>query len=234
MATFSVNGYQLRSNSAHIVEDVQVSQIQIVSPLGMSTLACTYTEDSPGNAEVALADYNLLLNGTHLNDGQLPDRIELFDLSWGMQGGNYISRVLNLSFKSEGGWCDQLFAIDQDPLPPISSPAQANAFLGASRFSLVDTRETAGEIEIQLDQIPGVSVHGVLLKLFEFDAADTDSFTFLQEFDATLADPGFIQTGSLNSDPSANSVLERDLIEHLSEQDRNDGSTDGGFDEFSF
>ncbi|MEM6406915.1 MAG: hypothetical protein AAF700_00715 [Pseudomonadota bacterium] len=232
MATFSVNGYQLRSNAEHLVHDVQNSQMQIVSPLGMSTLDCSYVDHGPGNAEVALADYNLLLNGTHLNDGQLPHRIELFDLTWGTQNGSHVSRVLNLAFKEGEGWRDEVFAIAESPLPSIVSAAQANAFLGASRFSLVDTSESAGIFQIQLDQMPDVDVRGVLLKLFTGAPEEDDSFEFMQEFDALPADATMFDvavSGGLVASKQESALMPDPILD----QDPED-IADPGFDELSF
>ena len=234
MATFTINGYEMRSNTAHVVEDIQQSELQIVSPLGMSTLACTYAQKNPGNAEVSLADYNILLDGVHLNDGQLPDRIELFDLTWGIQGGNYVSRVLNLVFRESDSWRDIVFAVDQTPLPSLVNATQANAFLGASRFSLVDTRNTNDTFEIQLDKMPNVDIRGVLLKLFDGDSEENDSFSFFQEFDAIsteASETGFIinESSTHADDLPTVPFSELPLDEELAEP-----PTKPGIDEFDF
>ncbi|MEM7470371.1 MAG: hypothetical protein AAF340_03400 [Pseudomonadota bacterium] len=234
MATFTVNGYQMRSNSAHLVEEVHQSEMQVVSSLGLSTLECTYMDHAPGAAEVSLADYNLLLNGTHLNDGQLPDKIELFDLTWGTNGGSHVSRVLNLVFKEADGWRDEVFAVDQSPLPSIVNAAQANSFLSASRFSIVDTQDTEGAFEIQLDKIPDVEIRGVLLKLFDGETEDQDGFFFMQEFDAEIAEVGFAEIETQESDVLSETIPLLPLSDYASAQDEDEGTSDTTVDDFGF
>jgi len=121
MATFTISGYQILSEAAGYVTDIKAAQLQFVSPLGHATLDFSYASDDPKSAEVSLSDYNLIINGLHLNDGTLPERIELFNLTWGMETRTDSSQVINLTYEDGGGWRDCIFAVGRAPLPDLSA-----------------------------------------------------------------------------------------------------------------
>jgi len=82
MATFSITGLDVISSATGQITTAKVATLQIVSALGDATLDYSYIADHQGSAEVTLSNYNLLLNSMHLNDGPLPDRIEMFNMRW--------------------------------------------------------------------------------------------------------------------------------------------------------
>ena len=185
MATFTISGYEIFSEAAREVNDIKAAQLQIVSPLGQATLDFSYASDDPKSAEVSLSDYNLILNGLHLNDGVLPERIELFNLTWNTENSHDSSHVINLAYADGEGWRDCIFSVGQSALPDLTDPAQVTNMLNTAQFSVIAKSEMDQGFQIQLGDMPGVSVDGVIHQLFEEEAnARPDLFHFFQPTDA--------------------------------------------------
>jgi len=169
MATFTISGYEIFSEAA----------------LGQATLDFSYASDDPKSAEVSLSDYNLILNGLHLNDGVLPERIELFNLTWNTENSHDSSHVINLAYADGEGWRDCIFSVGQSALPDLTDPAQVTNMLNTAQFSVIAKSEMDQGFQIQLGDMPGVSVDGVIHQLFEEEAnARPDLFHFFQPTDA--------------------------------------------------
>jgi len=153
--------------------------------LGQATLDFSYASDDPKSAEVSLSDYNLILNGLHLNDGVLPERIELFNLTWGTDNSQDSSHVINLAYTDGAGWRDCIFSVGSSALPDLTDPAQVTNMLNTAQFSVIAKSEMDQGFQIQLGDMPGVSVDGVIHKLFEDEANERpDLFHFFQPTDA--------------------------------------------------
>lgn len=184
MATFTISGYEIFSEAAREVSDIKAAQLQIVSPLGQATLDFSYASDDPKSAEVSLSDYNLIMNGLHLNDGVLPERIELFNLTWDTETHSDSSHVINLAYADGTGWRDCIFAVGNSPLPDLTDPEQVTNMLNTAQFSVIEKSEMEQGFQIQLGDMPGVSVDGVIHQLFEDEANDRpDMFQFFQPSD---------------------------------------------------
>lgn len=185
MATFTISGYEIFSEAAREVSDIKAAQLQIVSPLGQATLDFSYASDDPKSAEVSLSDYNLILNGLHLNDGVLPERIELFNLSWDTETSSDSSHVINLAYANGDGWRDCIFSVGDSALPDLTDPDQVTNMLNTAQFSVIAKSEMDQGFQIQLGDMPGVSVDGVIHQLFEDEANDNpDLFHFFRPTDA--------------------------------------------------
>jgi hypothetical protein len=205
MATFTINGFELRSEVGGGVTDMKGAELQVVSALGSATLAFSYVSDDPGSAEVSLSDYNILINGVHLNDGQLPERIELFKLNWMSETGPQSAQVMNFAFEGAGGAKDFLFSVGEGALPDMSDPAAIDALLSTANFVLMEEDEGQTGLQIQLDSMPGVSVSGVILNLFDdtSTAEQADTFHFFQALDADSFDAQAFDLDILAEDADA-------------------------------
>ncbi|WP_298361333.1 hypothetical protein [uncultured Litoreibacter sp.] len=192
MATFTVNGYEIRSDLGNQVAETKLAELQFVAPLGEATLDVRYLSDGPTSAEVSLANYNLLLNGLHLNDGVLPDRIEMFNATWTHEDGTTeTSRVFNVAYSDTDGWQDFLFAIGQAGLPDFRSIAAANNMLKGADYNVLEGADAGNTFTIQLENMPGVSVSGVIRQMFEAEALDPqakDHFDFSYDADSMPPD----------------------------------------------
>ena len=183
MATFTISGFDIRSDANKMVTQAEVAQLQYVSPLGMASLDYRYTYNAPNSAEVSLTDYNLILNGTHLNDAPLPDRIEVFTLVWSADGAQKSAQVMNLAFgdATDENWRDCLFAVDGAQLPDLTDPETTSAFFETAVMSVPARAGTETDFTIQLENMPGVEVDGVIARMFaeqDSDPLDPDRFDF--------------------------------------------------------
>lgn len=195
MATFSITGLDVHSSATGQITSAKAATLQIVSALGDATLDYSYVADHQGSAEVTLSNYNLLLNSMHLNDGPLPDRIEMFKMRWDHDSAAKTTDMLNLAFDGIDGCRDYLFVIGGAVLPNFGSTSGLATFLEHAQFS----RLMDGNAQLRLDQIPDVTIAGVVKQLFpEGGTEEEDLFRFFQpsdaehfdafEFDATLSD----------------------------------------------
>lgn len=190
MATFTVIGYEISSDTDSQVSESKAAQLQFVAPLGQATLDFRYVSEGNQSAEVSLSDYNIILNGQHLNDGTLPDRIELFNASWpDWVASEGSSLVFNLAFSQDGTWSDYIFSVDNDALPNLTDPDRAHDILSNSNFSTLNQTEPDNFFTLQLDEIPGVAVSGVVQKMFDAnmplpDQADGFEFSPLSDAEA--------------------------------------------------
>lgn len=187
MATFTINGYDIRSTS-NMVTQADVAQLRYVSPLGTAALDYRYVLNESNSAEVSLNDYNLILNGTHLNDMPLPDRIEIFTLSWTAQGVPQTAEVLNMAFGDANteSWRDCLFAVDGPHLPDLTNSQTIEAFFKAAVMTVPGRDSKENEFTIQLENMPGVEVTGAIARFFaEQDSgqAEQDRFEFATQTD---------------------------------------------------
>lgn len=188
MATFTISGYDIRSDANKMVTQTEVAQLQYVSPLGMASLDYRYTYNAPNSAEVSLSDYNIILNGTHLNDAALPERIEVFTLTWNAQGIPQTTQVMNLAFgdAADANWRDCLFAIDGAHLPDLTDPGITAAFFDAAAMTVPARASMETDFTIRLANMPGVEVDGVIARMFaeqDGDPSEQDRFDFSLEPD---------------------------------------------------
>ncbi len=187
MATFTVSGFEVKSEPDNGVSATKAAQLQFVAPLGQATLDFRYVDDGGSSAEISLSNYNILLDGLHLNDGVLPDRIELFNLGWSTDDTAGTSQVFNLAFSEDGHWRDCIFTVGDSPLPDLTNPATAQAILTTAEFSLPEGAETNNIYTLQLDDMPGVEVAGVVQSMFEAEQIaeqEMDHFDFTYNADA--------------------------------------------------
>ena len=163
-----------------------------MAPLGQASIDYRYVNDSAGTAEVSLSNYNILLDGTHLNDGALPERIELFDLQWsGEVDQQAEAQVLNLAFAENNQWRDYVFSVGNEPLPDLSNPETAQSVLANATFSVPDGAQLNNAYTLQLEDIPGVEVAGVIQQMFEAEQAEieaNDRFDFIFNSDREASD----------------------------------------------
>lgn len=194
MATFTVNGYEITTSEDNEVSGVKEAKLQFVAPLGDATIDYRYASDDPDSAEISLSDYNILINGQHLNDGDLPNLIEMFDVKWSSQEGPDNKQVFNLSFSDGDGWRDMVFSVSKDALPDLSDAEQTNQLLEQALFSTINGGDTEHNYTIELLEIAGVAVTGAVQSLFNIGvtspiADDKFDFTINPDAeDALLAD----------------------------------------------
>ena len=206
MATFTISGYEILSEAAGHVTDIKAAQLQFVSPLGHATLDFSYASDDPKSAEVSLSDYNLIINGLHLNDGALPERIELFNLTWDMEATTDSSQVINLAYADANGWRDCIFAVGSAPLPDLTDADQVTNMLNTAQFSVISRSQMEQGFTLHLADMPGVSVDGVIHQLFQDEANERpDMFQFFRPTDAEGPD-----------------VTEFDIVAHAQESNPTD------------
>lgn len=181
MATFTINGFDIRSDGDKTVTQADAAQLQYVSPLGTATLDYRYATNDAESAEVSLTDYNLILNGTHLNDAPLPERIEMFMLTWVEKQSLQTAQVINLSFDNAiEGWRDFMFSVNGAALPDLSGASDISQFFAAATMTVPALGTTDVDYSIQLDRMPGVEVSGVIAQLFEAqDVPLPDRFDFV-------------------------------------------------------
>ena len=197
MATFAIKGLDILSSASGQITAVKTAGLQIVSSLGDSGLDYSYVTEGRDSAEVTLSNYNILLNSVHLNDGVLPDRIELFEVTWESDEAQQTSQLLNLAFETDGQTRDCLFVTKGTPFPNWRDPDMLSWLLEGAQFGVVGDGQPD---QIALDQMPDVSISGVIRQLFGDDGArlDEDQFHFFQpsdqesydafEYDAILVD----------------------------------------------
>ncbi|MEM9581709.1 MAG: hypothetical protein AAGA08_01200 [Pseudomonadota bacterium] len=166
MATFTVNGYEITTSEDNEVSDVKEAKLQFVAPLGEASVDYRYVSEDPNSAEIALSDYNILINGEHLNDRELPNLIEMFDVKWTSHEGPDNKQVFNLSFSDGNGWRDMVFSVSKDALPDLSDTAQTNQLLEEALFSTINGGDPEQRYTIELLEIAGVSVTGAVQSMF--------------------------------------------------------------------
>ncbi len=200
MATFSIRGHDVRSTKGGMaeVQDVQPADLKFVSSLGGETVYFSYLDNAVKSAEVSLSDYNIILNEVHLNDGTLPDRIEVFEMEWLSNAGLEKSQIINLAFDGDDAARDCLFVIDGAPLPPRIDVATMTNLLNTADFRLSDDISEGQDFVIHLSEMPNVDISGVILRLFEDATAvdeAADQFHFFQSSNleqATMEADSFI------------------------------------------
>lgn len=198
MATFTVNGYEITTSEDNEVADVKEAKLQFVAPLGESTVDYRYASEDPDSAEISLSDYNILINGEHLNDSDLPNLIEMFDVKWTTKEGPDNTQVFNLSYSDGNGWRDCVFSVSKDALPDLSDPDQTSQLLQQALISTIDGGDPEQNYTIELQEIAGVSVSGAVQSLFNVGVKsqnNDDKFDFSINPDAEDA-----QLASLDDD----------------------------------
>lgn len=192
MATFTVSGFEIKSGPDNSILTTKAAQLQIVAPIGQATLDFRYVDDVAKTADVSLSNYNLLLDGLHLNDGVLPERVEIFTLQWSTdQASHEQSQVLNLAFSENNQWRDCVFAVGNAPLPNLGDPETAQAILTNGTFSVPDGAELNNGFTLQLEDMPGVEVAGVIQQIFDEDRlahVSQDRFDFIYNSDQEAPD----------------------------------------------
>lgn len=213
MATYSVPGYRFFSENGKENTSFAPAEIEIVSPAGTGKLDFRYLSSNPENASVTLSDYNILIDGSHLNDGQLPDRLELYGVSWEAEGETQSASVFGLVYEDQNGITDFSFPLAEGSLPELRTSDDFVDFIAASKaYRLGDEGEV---ISINLPEIPGVKVTGIIQSLidleaetansadmFDFDGADSSGMPAGDEFEIiedAMRDGG--SKGDLRSDP---------------------------------
>lgn len=235
MATFTITGFELLSESGQGISEMKGAELQLVSSLGMATLDFDYVSDDPDSAEVSLSDYNILLNGLHLNDGDLPERIELFELNWMSDDGPRSSQIMNFAYEGEAGTQDLMFSVGRDPLPELSDAGAVDALLSTANFLRARDHGDQQSFQIQLDQMPDVSVSGVVLNLFEdaMTQEPADTFHFFQPSDADSFDAQAFDLALLAEDADANDADAPTMPDHGATETVPDFIPDPGIDDFA-
>lgn len=213
MATFTVNGYEITTSESNEVADVKEAKLQFVAPLGKSSVDYRYASEDPDSAEISLSDYNILINGQHLNDSELPNLIEMFDVKWTAEEGPNNTKVFNLSYSDGNGWRDCVFSVSKDALPDLSDAEQTSHLLQQALFSTIDGGDPEQNYTIELQEIAGVSVTGALQSMFTVGVQNPlgdDKFDFTIDPNAEDA-----QIASLETDiqPEGNEALPQKPIE---------------------
>ena len=191
MTTYIIDGYKFSANSDAALTQVETAELQVIAPAGGGQFGFRYLTDDTANAEVSLSDYNLKIDGQHINDGALPDKLELYGLTWSGKDGPVEATVFNLNFSEEGSVTDFSFSVKGASLPDLSDLGAAGGFVdGAKAFKLGAADDL---MTISLPEIPDVRVADILNDLFDLEAQDTassDVFDFGsdRDTDAILGD----------------------------------------------
>ncbi|GFE64705.1 hypothetical protein [Litoreibacter roseus] len=191
MTVFSISGYKITSDELSQVTTVAPSTLDVVMRTGVETLDFAYVEIEPDSAAISLSDYNLVMDGVHVNDAPQPDRVEIFGLSASDQGQ---TNVICFGFNNENGTVtDQLFSISDTPLPDMSTPDLANSTLANAFMTRLDHTDMPDGFSISLPQIDGVEVSGVLMSMFEAeDPTDRFDFRPMEDDGSSMPDLGLI------------------------------------------
>lgn len=179
MVIYSVKGYNIHSRADNSVSETQTAELRFFGHDHDQNLIFRYVyEPFEESAEVSLMEYDLALNGSHLNDGPLPEQIEVFDLSWASATGGQTAQVMNFTFNdpATGGWRDMLFSVGGHALPDLTRVSDVRAFLQNASMTLPETDEPGTLYSVALDQIVGVEVSGFLDDFMGDDAADSFNF----------------------------------------------------------
>lgn len=226
MATFTVNGYEITTSEDNEVSDVKEAKLQFVAPLGEASVDYRYVSEDPNSAEISLSDYNILINGKHLNDADLPSLIEMFDVKWTSKEGPNDTQVFNLSYSDgSGGWRDMVFSVSKEGLPDLSDTEQTNQLLEEALFSTIDGGKPDQNYTIELLEIAGVSVTGAVQSMFDISVerpAIEDKFEFTIDpnaEDAQIAsmDDGIVPQNKDDLTPNVEETFVDDsVVEHIS------------------
>lgn len=225
MATFTVNGYEITTSENNEVSDVKEAKLQFVAPLGESSVDYRYASEDPDSAEISLSDYNILINGKHLNDGDLPNLIEMFDVKWTSHEGPNNEQVFNLSFSDGNGWRDCVFSVSKEALPDLSDPELTNQLLQGALFSTINGGDTEQNYTIELQEIAGVAVTGAMQSLFKVGVTSPAAD---DKFDFTI-DPNAEDAQLANVDLN----VQPDAAERLAPKPTEDVSDDSAIEQIS-
>ncbi len=183
MATYDVSGYKfIAATNAGDIIAVEPVVLQIVSPTGSGELAIRYLTDDPNDASVSLSDYNMLIDGAHINDGPLPEMLEFYGVNWTDNGTAHSAEVLTFAYALEETSVDLSFSLGSEQLPKLNSATDVTQFMINSTATRLGGEGEA--VSIKLPEIPDVHVTGIIQQLFD-DEANNPNGEDVFEFDGS-------------------------------------------------
>lgn len=222
MSTYKIGGYKFVSQMDGGIERMDVASLEFVAPQGSAVLGFDYISPDAESAEVSLADYNIVLNGTHINDGVLPERIEVFSLEAPGSNSGMTAHVFNVGYDSEGATVDFVFSVGGANLPELNDVAAANSFFEDATMQRLTGTEMPDGYAINLLDMPGVEIGGILGDLLRAESGNSDQseeFMFAdhsqQEVDS-YTELSEMETGFGHSGAADGALL--DALEDLASQ----------------
>ncbi|NNK77366.1 MAG: hypothetical protein HKP40_01510 [Litoreibacter sp.] len=175
MTAFKLSGYTYSSEEGGPISAISPARISFVARTGVRRLDFDYFTEDPASVTVSLSDYNIVYNGTHLNDGALPESIEIFAISWPVDQGGKTSHILNLAFENGAKNVDAFFSIALAPLPQFKTAEEMDEVLARSDLAKLDRDTLPNGFRIDLYDIPGVELSGVVPETPEDEQAHADT-----------------------------------------------------------
>lgn len=216
MATYSINGYAFGSDGSGQLATLAPAELQIVAAAGNGDFSMRYLSDDPTEAGVSLSEYNLLLDGEHINDLADTATLEYYGLNWSADGDSAAANILSFNLGAQDGGVDYSFSLGVGALPELNTVDDASFFLeSVNAFKLGDEGSI---LTINLPEVPDVRITGVLNSLFQIEEQETgDAFDF---GGSTSSD------GIFGDEHEVMSEIERQQ-EEVAENGREDGPGEG-------
>ena len=176
MTVFSLHGTKIHTDHGGQIRGIEATTLDAITRIGINSIDVAYLGDPDAPFSVSLSDYNLVFDKVHINDSELPEHVEYFEL---VSPDGFASQVLNFVYATEFGWEERMFSVGTSPLPEFKSPAQASKFFAEHEQRMLPHQD---DWTIHFDKIDNIQTNGVFITSDQLKTEfniEIESFEFL-------------------------------------------------------